>query len=71
MQAASRQWNLKLTEALIDSGFIQSHYDYSLFTKRVNTKMVVILVYVDDLLITGNDHQLILEQRGHCNPSSK
>lgn len=31
LKHAPRQWNLKLTEALVDMGFAQSHYDCSLF----------------------------------------
>ena len=53
LKQASRQWNAKLTTALCDSGYTQSHLDYSLFTKRRGSKLVIILVYVDDLLITG------------------
>ncbi|XP_049386270.1 uncharacterized mitochondrial protein AtMg00810-like, partial [Solanum stenotomum] len=56
---ASRQWNLKLTQALTDSGFTQSKNDYSLFTKTANNKLVLVLVYVDDLLVTGSDLQEI------------
>lgn len=56
---ASRQWNLKLTTTLIQSGFSQSKLDYSLFTKRNGTRIVVILVYVDDLVITGSEQGLI------------
>ncbi|XP_015170047.1 uncharacterized mitochondrial protein AtMg00810-like [Solanum tuberosum] len=37
----------------------QSHYDYSLFTKQAGDAVVVILVYVDDLLITGSSHELL------------
>ena len=59
LKQASRQWNLKLSEALISSGFIQSHHDYSLFTKCSGSDLVLILVYVDDLLITGSSSQLI------------
>ncbi|XP_015159510.1 uncharacterized mitochondrial protein AtMg00810-like [Solanum tuberosum] len=40
-------------------GFLQSHYDYSLFTKKVKNELLVILVYVDDLLITGSNLNLI------------
>lgn len=58
LQQASRQWNLKLTSALIGSGFTQSHLDYSLFTKKVAAKIVMVLVYVDDILIIGDDSQL-------------
>lgn len=54
LKQAPRQWNLKLTEALVDMGFSQSHYDYSLFTKNIGKDLLVILVYVDDLLVTGS-----------------
>lgn len=37
--------------------------DYSLFTKKKDTKLVIILVYVDDLLIIGNDAGLIEETK--------
>lgn len=55
LKQASRQWNIKLTEAFVQSGFIQSRHDYSLFTKSDGDAFVVLLVYVDDLMITGND----------------
>ncbi|XP_070002632.1 uncharacterized mitochondrial protein AtMg00810-like [Nicotiana sylvestris] len=43
--------------------FTQSHYDYSLFTKRIGVDLVVILVYVDDLLVTGSNILLIQQVR--------
>jgi len=55
LKQASRQMNLKLTQALLDSGFAQSKHDYSLFTKADKNKFMLVLVYVDDLLVTGND----------------
>nr|XP_016433660.1 PREDICTED: uncharacterized mitochondrial protein AtMg00810-like [Nicotiana tabacum] len=59
LKQARRQWNLKLTSTLVDSGFSQSKLDYSLFTKKSGRDIVIILVYVDDLLITGSDNDLI------------
>ncbi|GJR03270.1 putative RNA-directed DNA polymerase [Tanacetum coccineum] len=50
-----RQWNAKLTQTLIEHGFIQSKSDYSLFTKSESGKFMVLLVYVDDIIITGNN----------------
>ena len=54
LKQASRQWNLELTTFLTGKGFVQSKSDYSLFTWHHNDHYIFILVYVDDLLITGN-----------------
>jgi transposase InsO family protein len=55
LKQASRQWNTKLTDTLIQSGYVQSKADYSLFTKHSSTGFTVILVYVDDLVLGGTD----------------
>ncbi|XP_019234868.1 PREDICTED: uncharacterized protein LOC109215290 [Nicotiana attenuata] len=60
---ASRQWNIKLTTALVQAGHIQSPYDHSFFTKKRGAGIVVILMYVDDLLITGSNVDLIHEAK--------
>nr|XP_016496400.1 PREDICTED: uncharacterized mitochondrial protein AtMg00810-like [Nicotiana tabacum] len=39
----------------------ESHYDYSLFTKKVNGHIRIILMYVDDILIIGSSASLIQE----------
>lgn len=54
-----RQWSRKLTDALVQLGFSQSHYYYYLFTKVSGGDLVIVLVYVDDLFITGSRAQLI------------
>ncbi|GKA99957.1 putative RNA-directed DNA polymerase, partial [Tanacetum coccineum] len=55
LKQAPRQWNHKLTEALRDAGFVQSKNDHSLFVKNAGSVFLCVLVYVDDLVITGND----------------
>ncbi|KAF3671409.1 putative ras-related protein RABA4d-like [Capsicum annuum] len=62
---APRQWNLKLTAALVQLGFSQSHYDYSLFTKKTKHDLVIVLVYVDDLLVTGSNMELIIRTKNN------
>ena len=36
-------------------GFIQSKSNYSLFTHKEGSSFTVLLVYVDDILLTGNN----------------
>lgn len=55
LKQASMQWNVELTKFSVHNGFVQSKSDYSLFTKSSTGKVIHILVYVDDLLIIGND----------------
>jgi len=48
-----------LTTVLLESSYVQSSHDHSLFTKQSGSDLVIVLVYVDDLLITGNNQALI------------
>lgn len=54
LKQAPRCWFSKLTSVLKADGYQQSRADYSLLTKIEENKITVILVYVDDLLITGD-----------------
>ncbi|GKB90421.1 ribonuclease H-like domain-containing protein [Tanacetum coccineum] len=55
LKQAPRQWNAKLTSVLVENGFCQSKSDYSLYTKSVGDVFLVLLVYVDDIIVTGNN----------------
>ncbi|CAM8972042.1 unnamed protein product [Rhodiola kirilowii] len=61
LKQASRQWFAKFSEALTDFGFLNSLNDYSLFTLTRNGHFLVLLVYVDDVIITGTSESLISE----------
>ncbi|KAJ0454406.1 putative RNA-directed DNA polymerase [Helianthus annuus] len=54
LKQAPRKWNEKLTSVLLNMGFNQSLCDHSLFILSKNDVLVVLLVYVDDIVITGN-----------------
>nr|GEZ50924.1 ribonuclease H-like domain-containing protein [Tanacetum cinerariifolium] len=51
LKQAPRQWNAKLNAALVEHGFVQSKFDYSLFIKKTGD--------VDDIVITGNCRESI------------
>lgn len=55
LKQASRQWFAKLVAELTHQGFHQSKNDYSLFIKKDGPKISVAAVYVDDIILTGND----------------
>ncbi|XP_075103372.1 uncharacterized protein LOC142177986 [Nicotiana tabacum] len=63
LKQAPRQWNTKLLEALISFRFIQSQHDHSLFVQGIGSCIVVVLVYVDDMLITGPNLRLVEETK--------
>jgi len=49
-----------LYTVFIVSGYTQSQYDFSLFTKKFTSgAFTTILVYVDDMILIGNDGQEI------------
>lgn len=59
LRQASRQWHHKLSLTLISLGFRHSKADYSLYSKVTNEAIVLVLIYVDDLLLSGNSEVLI------------
>ena len=52
-------WSRLLDKFLLRQGFHQSKYGYTLFIKSSSGTSIAILVYVDDMLITGNDSSSI------------
>ncbi|GJU91566.1 ribonuclease H-like domain-containing protein [Tanacetum coccineum] len=61
LKQAPKQWNAKLTTSLAEHGFKQSKFDYSLYIKQKGGVFIALLVYVDDIVITGNDEFEIKE----------
>lgn len=42
-------------------GFKQSEHDHCLFILKIDVVFLILLVYVDDVLITGNDEAKLLQ----------
>ena len=61
LKQSSRAWYGKLSHFLIYCGFKVSQSDTSLFSKHENNDTTIILVYVDDIIITGNNYEKINE----------
>jgi len=59
LKQAPQAWFEKFRTTLLKFSFTQSQYDYSFFFHKSTTSIVLLLVYVDDLIIIGTDHELI------------
>ncbi|GJZ86955.1 ribonuclease H-like domain-containing protein [Tanacetum coccineum] len=54
LKQAPRQWNEKLTSVLNENRFVHSINDNSLFVKHNEGVVLILLVYVDDIVVTRN-----------------
>ena len=55
LKQAPRAWYNELRQFLLENGFVNSHSDTSLFILNTNGCILFLLVYVDDIIITGNN----------------
>ncbi|XP_043725812.1 uncharacterized mitochondrial protein AtMg00810-like [Telopea speciosissima] len=59
LKQASQQWYSKFSASLCNYGFKHSEADHSLFHLGMGTDYVFVLLYVDDIVITGSNDELI------------
>ena len=67
LKQALTQWFAKLSSKLVEYRFVRSYADYSLFTYTKGDKFMAPLVYVDDLVLTGNDSALCTQFKAYLN----
>ncbi|CAL8138959.1 unnamed protein product [Prunus armeniaca] len=60
-EEAPKAWNAKFTGYLPSLGFKMSHSDPSLFVKISDSAIIVLLLYVDDIILTGSNSHVIQE----------
>ena len=59
LKQAPRQWFTRFSDYLEELGFCESKADYSLFTFHKGDLLIILLIYVDDILITGTSSSYI------------
>ena len=65
LRQAPRCWYAKLTDALKRYGFKNSYADYSLFVYSKKGIELRVLIYVDDLLVCGNDMEFVTKFKNY------
>ncbi|CAL2255456.1 unnamed protein product [Prunus armeniaca] len=55
LKQSPRAWFGRFTMAMKNNGFKQCNSDHTLFLKHRKGKVTTLIIYVDDMIITGND----------------
>jgi hypothetical protein len=67
LKQAPRAWYAKMDSFLIATGFSGCHSDPNVYTKKVVSHLIILVLYVNDLILTGSDSKLL----NHVKPSLK
>eukprot|EP00253_Pinus_taeda_P026348 PITA_26348 len=59
LKQAPRAWYAKMDTFLLEYGFSRCHSDNTVYTKKEGKALIILVLYVDDLILTGSDPNLI------------
>ncbi|KAL1549825.1 Beta-galactosidase 8 [Salvia divinorum] len=59
LKQSPRIWFGRFCQAMAKHGYKQSHSDHTLFIKKKYDKVTCLIIYVDDMIITGDDKEEI------------
>ena len=69
LKQASRSWNLRFDDAIKEFGFIKNEDEPCVYKKVSGSKIVFLVLYVDDILLIGNDIPILQSVKiwlGNC-----
>ena len=69
LKQASRSWNLRFDEAVKEFGFLKNEDEPCVYKKTSGSIVVFLILYVDDILLIGNDIPTLLNVKqwlGKC-----
>jgi hypothetical protein len=55
LKQSPRAWFDRFRQSMLKRGYLQSNADHTLFYKHATGKVAILIVYVDDIVITGDD----------------
>ena len=66
---ASRSWNIRFDEVIKAYGFIQTFGEACIYKKVSGSSIAFLILYVDDILLIGNDIEFLDSIKGYLNKS--
>ena len=67
LKQASRSWNRRFDKVIKDFGFIQTHGEACIYRKVSGSSIAFLILYVDDILLIGNDIELLSSIKDYLN----
>src|SRR3954466_416200 len=65
LKQAPRAWFEQFRQSLLAIGYTQSMADYAMFRQNTKSGIVILILYVDDMVITGSDGDAISSLKQH------
>ena len=66
---ASRSWNKRFDSVITTFGFIQTFGEACIYKKVSGSSVAFLILYVDDILLIGNDIEFLDSIKGYLNKS--
>ena len=67
LKQASRSWNLRFDKVIKEFGFVQTFGESCVYKKVSGSSVSFLVLYVDDILLIGNDVELLKSVKGYLN----
>ena len=64
---ASRSWNIHFDEVIKAYGFMQTYGEACIYKKMSGSSIALLILYVDDILVIGNDVKFLDSIKGYLN----
>ena len=55
LKQALRAWFAKFSSTISRLGYMANHYDFAIFLRHTDRGTILLLLYVDNMIITGDD----------------
>ena len=55
LKQAPRAWFAKFSSTISSLGYMASHYDSTLFLRCIDKGIILLLLYMDDMIVTNDD----------------